>query len=583
MVAAGSAEKVASTRRRILSVLGIWLAARGAFAFAAIGVEPASAAASPETLTFALAVATATLGGVVIWLVAAFRGVRASERRVRGLVESAPDAMIIVDGRGRIVLVNAQAEALFGYERSELIGESVEKLVPESARARHPDLRTGYTTSPRVRPMGAGLDLSGRRKDGSEIPVEISLSPLRTEDGVMSCAVVRDVTERRRQENAVREARALAESIVETIGEPLVVLDAELRVQAANGAFHRRFELGSEPVRGRSFFAIDAGGWTSPELRVRLASVAAGGAELRDLEIEDVHNATGVRTLHVSARPIRRPETVAPQILVAITDVTERKRAMQYLAEREALERTNRELQDFAYVASHDLQEPLRKIQAFGDRLATSYGAMLPAEASDFVTRMQTAAARMGRLIDDLLAFSRVTTRAQTFARIDLATVVREVVNDLEIRIEQTGGRVDVAPLPVIDGDASQLRQLFQNLIANALKFHRPDVPPHVMVRASEVVAAVPGAPTRPRRSCRIEVQDNGIGFEEKYLDRIFTIFQRLHGRGTFEGTGLGLAICRKIVERHRGEITARSVVGEGSTFVVTLPLQQADLRREVG
>lgn len=550
-------------------------------AFAAVSADSAQVS-SYDGLTLALAVATAALGGVVLWLATALRGVRASERRVRGLVESAPDAMIIVDGRGRIVLANGQAEVLFGYARDELVGESVEKLVPESARARHPHLREGYTSSPRVRPMGAGLDLSGQRKDGTEIPVEISLSPLQTENGVMSCAVVRDVTERRRQERAVREARALAESIVETIGEPLVVLDAELRVQAANGAFHRRFDLAPEKVRGRSLFTIDAGEWASPELRVRLAAVAAG-AELRDLEIEDVRSRTGGRTLNISARPIRRSDALTRQILVAITDVTEHKQAIQYLAEREALERTNRELQDFAYVASHDLQEPLRKIQAFGDRLATTYGPTLPSEASDFVARMQNAAARMGRLIDDLLAFSRVTTRAQTFERIDLGTVVRDVVNDLEIRMEQTEGSVDVGPLPVVDGDASQLRQLFQNLIANALKFHRPDVPPRVTVRATEVVAAAPGLPARPLRSCRVEVQDNGIGFEEKYLDRIFTIFQRLHGRGAFEGTGLGLAICRKIVERHRGEITARSTVGEGSTFVVTLPIQQAHLRREAG
>jgi signal transduction histidine kinase len=244
--------------------------------------------------------------------------------------------------------------------------------------------------------------------------------------------------------------------------------------------------------------------------------------------------------------------------------------ALTALATR--LEQSNRELQDFASVASHDLQEPLRKIQQFGDRLRTRFAAPLGDEGRDYVARMHAAAARMQTLINDLLAFSRVTTKAQPFAPVDLGQVVSEVLMDLETRIETTGGKVDVDPLPTIDADPVQMRQLFQNLIANALKFHRPAVPPVV-----RITSAPPDAHNgSPPASYEIRVTDNGIGFDEKYLDRIFNVFQRLHGRGTYEGTGIGLAVCRKIVERHGGTITAHSRENEGSAFVVTLPATHA-------
>jgi signal transduction histidine kinase len=240
------------------------------------------------------------------------------------------------------------------------------------------------------------------------------------------------------------------------------------------------------------------------------------------------------------------------------------------------LERSNRELQDFASVASHDLQEPLRKVQAFGDRLVARYGAVLPPEGHDYLARMQDAAGRMSTLINDLLQFSRVTTRAQPFVAVNLGEVARRVVADLEVRIAESGGRVEVGDLPTIEADPSQMRQLLQNLIANGLKFHRPGVPPRVTVEAEVVEAPEPnGTAGAGEGLVHLWVTDNGIGFDEKYLDRIFTIFQRLHGRGEYPGTGVGLAVCRKIVERHGGTITARSAPGQGATFMVTLPVGQ--------
>ena len=240
----------------------------------------------------------------------------------------------------------------------------------------------------------------------------------------------------------------------------------------------------------------------------------------------------------------------------------------------EALKQSNAELEQFAYIASHDLQEPLRKVQSFGDLLVTNAGDKLDETGRLYVDRMQDGARRMQRLINDLLSFARVSSKAKAFMEVDLAPLVREVVSDLESRITTTGGRVEIGDLPRLDCDPTQMRQLLQNLIGNALKFHRDGVPPVVTV-SSRLVEGGDGDPRKSAAWAEITVEDNGIGFEEKYLDRIFAPFQRLHGQGKYEGTGIGLAVCRKVVERHGGAITARSMPGRGTTFIITLPLRQ--------
>ncbi|MBI4876754.1 MAG: PAS domain S-box protein [Acidobacteria bacterium] len=253
-------------------------------------------------------------------------------------------------------------------------------------------------------------------------------------------------------------------------------------------------------------------------------------------------------------------------------DVTARERDRQALARRtQELARSNAELEQFAYVASHDLQEPLRKILAFGDRLGTKCGPALDEQGRDYLERMRNAAGRMQSLINALLTLSRVKTKAQPFTRVDLSRTAAEVLSDLEARTEQLEAQIEVGELPTVVADPLQMAQLLQNLIGNALKFHRPDEPPRVRIHCPPE----PGPETAGRRNCRIAVEDNGIGFDEKYLDRIFQVFQRLHGRGEYEGTGVGLAICRNIVERHGGAITARSSPGQGASFIVTLPLEQ--------
>ena len=229
-----------------------------------------------------------------------------------------------------------------------------------------------------------------------------------------------------------------------------------------------------------------------------------------------------------------------------------------------SLSRSNQELQDFAYVASHDLQEPLRKIRAFGDILESEYSKQL-GDGVEYLQRMQNAASRMSVLIEDLLAFSRVSTKQSANDMVDLNSIAHDVIGDLEAQIERTGGTVTIEGLPSIKADGTHMRQLFQNLIGNALKFHREGVPPVVKVYMC--------AEDKANGLQTICIEDNGIGFDEKYLDRIFSVFQRLHSRDSYEGTGIGLAVVRKIAERYGGTITASSKKGVGSTFKVTFPM----------
>jgi PAS domain S-box-containing protein len=252
-------------------------------------------------------------------------------------------------------------------------------------------------------------------------------------------------------------------------------------------------------------------------------------------------------------------------------DITERKRTEEAFSQKAAeLARSNAELEQFAFVASHDLQEPLRKIQAFGDRLKVKLDQTLTPEPREYLDRMQNAAARMRTLIDDLLAFSRVIRSAEPFVPINLTQITKEVVGDLEVRMEKNAARVEVGDLPTIEADATQMHQLMLNLISNALKFQAPGDQPLVKVNG-RIITSISG-----EQFCELTVQDNGIGFEQQYAEKIFVVFQRLHGRGEYEGTGVGLAVCRRITDRHQGTIVAQSEPGRGATFTVTLPVHQS-------
>lgn len=284
------------------------------------------------------------------------------------------------------------------------------------------------------------------------------------------------------------------------------------------------------------------------------------------------------RYITVVARPKENPGTHQVDILGIVLDLTEQKvyesQLKQFTAE---LQRSNQDLEQFAYVASHDLQEPLRKIRAFGDRLTTKYQSRLEEQGSDYVARMQSAAARMQVLIEELLSFSRVSRPGIFSENLDVNELFTEIRDDLETQIKREKATLVVGNLPAIRGERSQIKRLFQNLISNGIKFHKNGDGPHVEVTGTVVrggdVQNEFNIQLPKLKYARIEVKDDGIGFDEKYLEKIFTIFQRLHGRTEYEGTGIGLAICRKIVANHGGYITARSTENEGSIFIVILPI----------
>ena len=321
-------------------------------------------------------------------------------------------------------------------------------------------------------------------------------------------------------------------------------------------------------LRALMEYSVSLGNYTAEEAERALAE-RNDPARLRIRTVIKQRLKDG-RVIAVMSEPMPDGGTIA-----TYQDITDLETTTEMMVEyTKKLERSNRELVDFAYVASHDLQEPLRKIEAFGDRLVKKYISVLPEEGQMFVGRMQSAANRMRQLINDLLSYSRVTTAAAPMQTVALNDVLSGVLSDLQIRIEETGATIEVGELPKIEADPMQMRQLFQNLIGNAIKFRKKDVDPVVRITAEFIVTqdlAVPG------RAVTIKVADNGIGFEQQFKDQIFVIFQRLHSRNEYEGTGIGLATCRKIVERHQGLIDAIGIQGEGSTFLITLPLSQSN------
>ena len=265
------------------------------------------------------------------------------------------------------------------------------------------------------------------------------------------------------------------------------------------------------------------------------------------------------------------------QIEMEIEERQQVEEALQiYMSE---LKRSNLELQEFAYIASHDLQEPLRKIQAFGDRLSRRYADQLDQRGLDYLMRMQNAAGRLRLLIDNLLLFSQVTTAAQPFSEVDLNEVITAVLSDLSVRVKETKTVVDVGNLPTIEAEPTQMHQLFQNLIGNALKFTRPNQSPQIEITSCLIQGRnLSSGMLNQQEMVQLKVKDNGIGIEEKYIERVFQLFERLHSRQAYEGTGIGLAICRKIVDRHNGRISVQSEVGVGTTFLIDLPLVQANI-----
>jgi len=369
--------------------------------------------------------------------------------------------------------------------------------------------------------------------------------------------------------NGVSPSERLLLDIVDTVREPLLVLESDFRVRQANRAFFRTFRVAPEETIGEPLFALGDGQWNIQPLRALLSDRLAGEGELFDVDVDHVFPGIGRRIMLLNARLITHGPTSPRLTLLAIEDVTEiRLAARRLAAQHRELQRSNAALSEFAFVASHDLQEPLRKILSFGERLGTSVGPLLEGNPREYLERMLSAAARMRTLISDLLAYSQTAVSKEPFIATDLAAIARDVLLDLETVIVDSRAQVDVGELPVIEADALQMRQLLQNLLGNALKFRRKDVAPLVRVYASAVSDGF----------LTITVMDNGIGIKEEHRGKIFRMFERLHNRTQYDGSGMGLAICRRIAERHGGSIAVTGSTGGGTTFSVTLPVTQTDV-----
>ncbi len=501
---------------------------------------------------------------------------RSADERFGALAASIPGVvyqrMVTPDGDIRYTYISDGAKDLFGVSPEEIISD------PNALFDCHgPEYRETF----RERLLEASRSLTMWdveativTKAGERKYTHAIARPHRTPDGtVFWDGVILDATriKEAEMEAASIEART-REAILESISQGLALFDQDDTLVVCNSHF-RDFnpELDDVIQPGVSYETI-ATALIDSNLDPDAPADQREETVQRQLQL---HRSGG----HVAERQlpngrwvlITEHRTEHGGTAIVHTDVTE-------LKEREArLERSNHELQQFASVASHDLQEPLRKIEAFGDRLQNLCAASLTDEAKLYLERMLSSANRMRKLINDLLAYSRVTTKSRPFERCDFKVVAQEVVSDLQIQIEESGARVEIGDLPVIDADSMQMRQLLQNLISNALKFRRKDVPPVVTVSGKiEPAGKRAGGATGPSGDMlELSVSDNGIGFDMKYVGRIFNIFQRLHNRNEYEGTGIGLATCRKIVERHGGALRAVSNDGQGTTITAILPMKQ--------
>jgi PAS domain S-box-containing protein len=384
-----------------------------------------------------------------------------------------------------------------------------------------------------------------------------------------------DITEQKLALEQLLKTEGLYRTLARNIPNSAVILyDRSLRLTLADGAALSQLGFPDDMV-GHSLAGL-FGTEEEQSLLEHAANVFSGTEQAFEKELLE-------KVYKVEIIPVKNSEGEIFAGMLVLHDITEIKKYQEELEFRiEELNRSNASLEQFAYVASHDLQEPLRKIRTFGGRLTEKYSSSIGSEGKDYIDRMQNAAQRMQTMIDDLLSYSRLSRSEEPFVQTNLGNVVRDIVNDFEVTIEQKKVSITFEKLPVIEAMPGQMQQLFQNLISNAIKFSRTDVSPAIHITCE--IAGGDKAPSKAlkhTRYCKISIRDNGIGFDEKYSDRIFTIFQRLHGRSEYAGTGIGLAICKKIVENHHGTISVRSRENKGTTFTVVLPMSQQTASQE--
>jgi PAS domain S-box-containing protein len=479
------------------------------------------------------------------------------EGRYRGLLEAAPDAMVVVNQSGEIVLLNVQAEKQFGYRRDELLGQKVTNIIPIGFAERlvADDLRSAEDAS--AQQIGTGIELIAQRKDGGEFPIEIMLSPLASAEGTLVTAAIRNISVRKAAETHLAQMEGRYRGLLEAAPDAMVVVNQSGEIVLLNVQAEKQFGYRRDELLGQKVTNIIPIGFAERLIADGLRSAEDASAQQIGTGIELIAQRKDGDEFPIEIMLSPLESTEGTLITAAIRDISVRKRAAVVLLQKvDELKRSNEELGQFAYIASHDLQEPLRMVASYTQLLSRRYKGKLDVDADEFIAFAVDGASRMQRLIQDLLTYSRVGTKGRELRHTSSEDAFQQALVNLRGSIEGSGAVVTHDALPTVLADEMQLTQLFQNLIGNAIKYQNPGIP------RVHISAAMNG-----QKKWSFAVQDNGLGIDPQYFERIFGMFQRLHKREEFAGTGIGLAICKKIVERHDGNISVESQLGHGSTF----------------